>query len=202
MPAWPPRRLKRWMRWWPPYLGAGVRIVEAADDGTRLVVEHRFRFWNQNGVGVVFGGTMQAMTDPFFMLLAMHQLGPGYVVWDVEGAIEYLRPGTGDVRAVIEMPPEAIEEVRAACADGRGHRRWFSCDVVDDDGQVIAHVRRRVYFRRKPPKDGSPARPGAAEPLPERERRLGEAASGEHAFGLAGEPEPGHRVQHHGDRGD
>ena len=32
-----------WM--WPPYLGAGVRIEEAAADGSRLVVKHRLRPW-------------------------------------------------------------------------------------------------------------------------------------------------------------
>ena len=147
---WTPAQLKRFMWMWPPYLGAGVRIEEADDDGTRLVVKHRLRPWFTNAVGTVFGGTMQSMTDPFFMLLAMHQLGRDYKVWDVEAGIEFLKPGKGTVRAVIEMPPEVVQEMRDATADGAKHLRWFECDVTDDSGDVVARVRRKLYVRRKP----------------------------------------------------
>ncbi|WP_448851350.1 DUF4442 domain-containing protein [Corynebacterium sp. 335C] len=145
-----PTMLKRLMWLWPPYLGAGVRVTEAAEDGTRLVVEHRLRPWNKNAVGTVFGGTMQSMTDPFFMLLAVHQLGRDYKVWDIEGAIEFVKPGTGRVRAVIELPADVVQEIRDECADGEAHRRWFGCDIVDESGDVVARVRRRMYVRRKP----------------------------------------------------
>lgn len=145
---WTPTQLKRFMWLWPPYLGAGVRIEEAADDGTRLVVKHTLRKWNSNAVGTVFGGTLQSMTDPFFMLLAMHQLGRGYRVWDVEADIRFLRPGRGTVRAVIEVPREVIEEIREATAGGDKFLRWFECDVVDEEGEVVARVRRKLYVRR------------------------------------------------------
>ena len=35
------RQLKRFMGFWPPFLGAGIKIQEFADDGTRVVVSHR-----------------------------------------------------------------------------------------------------------------------------------------------------------------
>lgn len=145
---WTPTQLKRFMWLWPPYLGAGVRIEEAAEDGTRIVVKHRLRPWTTNAVGTVFGGTTQAMVDPFFMLLAMHQLGRGYRVWDVEQCTEFLRPGRGTLRAAIEMPADVIDEIRAEIADGRKLLRWFECDVVDESGEVVAKVRKRLYFRK------------------------------------------------------
>ncbi|MBP2332074.1 MULTISPECIES: DUF4442 domain-containing protein [Corynebacterium] len=148
-----PRQLKRLMWLWPPYLGAGVRVEEAADDGTRIVVKHRLRPWTANAVGTVFGGTMQSMTDPFFMILAMHQLGPGYRVWDTEASIEFLKPGRGTIRAIIEMPADVIDEIRAETADGDKHLRWFDCDIVDEEGDVVARVRKRLYFRKAPPKN-------------------------------------------------
>ena len=156
---WTPAQLKRFMWMWPPYLGAGVRIEEADDDGTRLVVKHRLRPWFTNAVGTVFGGTMQSMTDPFFMILALHQLGPGYRVWDTEASIEFLKPGRGTVRAVIEMPAEVIEDIRAEVAGGDKHLRWFECDIVDEEGDVVARVRKRLYFRKSMPKSKPEPKP-------------------------------------------
>ncbi len=146
---WTPTRLKQLMWLWPPYLGAGVRIEEAAEDGTSLTIRHTLRPWTKNAVGTVFGGTMQAMTDPFFMLLAMHQLGSDYVVWDTAGQIEFVKPGRGTIRAVIEMPTEMVEQMRAATADGSKFEHRFSTDIVDESGDVVAHVRRKLYVRKK-----------------------------------------------------
>ncbi len=38
-----PTTLRRVMRWWPPYLGAGVRVVEGRPAGRHLTVEHASR---------------------------------------------------------------------------------------------------------------------------------------------------------------
>ncbi len=40
-----------------------------------------------------------SMCDPFFMLMLMTRLGPGYVVWDKSASIEFVRPGRGTVTA-------------------------------------------------------------------------------------------------------
>jgi hypothetical protein len=39
------------MRLWPPFAAAGIRIVEVADDWSRIVVELRLRPWTANFVG-------------------------------------------------------------------------------------------------------------------------------------------------------
>lgn len=70
-----PMTLRRVMRWWPPYLGAGVRVVDADAEGRHLTVEHRVTRWTRNAFGTAFGGTMSSMTDPFFCLLVAHRLG-------------------------------------------------------------------------------------------------------------------------------
>ena len=87
------RQLKRFMGFWPPFLGAGIKIQELADDGTRVVVSHRPNMLTKNAMGVAFGGTLSAMTDPFFMLASMHRLGKEYRIWDAAGEIKYLKDG-------------------------------------------------------------------------------------------------------------
>lgn len=147
--AFSPKQLRRGMWMWPPFLGSGVRVAEVSDDETRMVIEHRLRPWNRNAVGTVFGGTLQSMTDPFFMLLTMHHIGRDHVVWDTEAQIRFVKPGKGRVRVTIEVPPETIALMQEKTADGSKYLHWFDCDVVDEEGDVVAHVRRQVYVRRK-----------------------------------------------------
>jgi acyl-coenzyme A thioesterase PaaI-like protein len=140
------------MNLWPPYLFSGIRIVAIAEDWRRAEVELRAHWWNRNYVGVHFGGSLFAMTDPFWMLLTMNALGSGYVVWDREGAIEFLKPGRGTVRAVFALDDSALDEIRTATEGGQKHLRWFETKVLDGDSDVVACVRKQLYVRRKAPK--------------------------------------------------
>lgn len=143
------RRLRRMLNVWPPYRFAGVRVIAIGDDWRSAEVELRAHWWNRNYVGVHFGGSLFAMTDPFWMLLAMNALGRDYVVWDREGAIEFLKPGRGTVRAAFVLEDAALEEIRAATAGGDKYLRWFETEVVDGEGEVVARVRKCLYVRRK-----------------------------------------------------
>ena len=100
------------MRIYPPFLGAGVRVRDAAPDLSRVEVEMPLTFWNQNFVGTQFGGSLYAMCDPFFMLMLMRRLGPDYVVWDKAARIEFLRPGRGTVSAVFELSDQQVADIR------------------------------------------------------------------------------------------
>ena len=50
------KQLLRRLRKYPPYLGAGVRVTEIADDFKIIRVEMPLRFYNRNCVGTHFGG--------------------------------------------------------------------------------------------------------------------------------------------------
>lgn len=143
-----PTTLRRVMRWWPPYLGAGVRVVEADPAGRHLTVEHRVTRLTRNAFGTAFGGTMASMTDPFFCLLIAHRLGSGYRVWDTQGHIVFRTPGHGRLRATFVVTDETVAAIREATAEGRKHLRWFRTDIVDESGTVVAEVSREVYVRR------------------------------------------------------
>ena len=76
--------LRRWINFWPPFLGMGIRIRRIAPDMKAVDVEMKLHFWNANYVGTHFGGSLFAMTDPFYMLMAdgepglgLHRLGQG-----------------------------------------------------------------------------------------------------------------------------
>ncbi|WP_347958471.1 DUF4442 domain-containing protein [Gordonia aurantiaca] len=142
------KKLRFGMNLWPPFLGAGVRVKHIADDWSSATVTHRVTKLNRNAFGTAFGGTLSSMTDPFFALLLMHQLGKGYVVWDAAGEIDYLSPGRGLLTATMRVDPADVEQVRAETAAGDKSLTWFETEIVDERGVVVARVRRQVYARK------------------------------------------------------
>ena len=60
-----PRGLRRLLRFWPPFLFAGVRVLAISDDWRHARVALRLRWYSRNYVGTHFGGSLFAMTDPF-----------------------------------------------------------------------------------------------------------------------------------------
>jgi len=142
-------RFLKLLRFYPPYLGAGVSVARVAPDLSDLTVEMRLSGWNRNFVGTQFGGSLYSMCDPFFMLMLMMQLGDGYVVWDKSATIDFLRPGRGRVKARFELPRARVEELRAE-ADAKGKiNPTFEVTIVDEQGEAVARVRKVLSVRRK-----------------------------------------------------
>lgn len=145
------RLLRRGMGWWPPFLGAGIRVRSFADDFREAVVELRLGRFNRNYVGTHFGGSLYAMTDPFFMIMLLHNLGGDYLVWDKSGSIEYVAPGRGTVRAHFVLTEERIAEIRIQAVGGEKVLPEFQVEVRHaDDDSLVALVRKTLYVRRKP----------------------------------------------------
>jgi acyl-coenzyme A thioesterase PaaI-like protein len=137
---------------YPPYLGAGIRVTYPKDDPHRIVVRLGLHWWNRNLFGTQFGGSMYSMCDPHFVFIVMRNLGPGYVVWDKAASIEFLKPGRGAVRATFVVPPEKIEEIRAAADRGEKVEPLFTAEIVAEaDGEVVARVTKRLWVRKKDP---------------------------------------------------
>ena len=143
------RLLRRGMGWWPPFLGAGIRVRSFADDFREAVVELKFGRLNRNYVGTHFGGSLYAMTDPFYAIMLMHNLGAEYLVWDKSGSIEYVAPGRGSVTAHFSLAEERIAEIKAQAAAGEKVLPEFIVDIKDARGGMVARVRKTLYVRLK-----------------------------------------------------
>jgi acyl-coenzyme A thioesterase PaaI-like protein len=139
--------LLRVMNFYPPFLGAGIRVRRV--DPRTFTVRMKLSFLNRNYVGTHFGGSLYAMCDPFFMLILIPALGPDYVVWDKEATIRFRRPGRGTVRASFHIPKERIEEIRRAADAAEKVEPVFHAEVVDGNGNVVAEVEKTVHVRRR-----------------------------------------------------
>ncbi len=144
----------RAINFYPPFLGAGIRVRASAD---RLTYHARMklRFYNRNYVGTHFGGSLYSMCDPFFMLILIPALGPEYVVWDKAATIRFKRPGRGTVHATFHVPEGRIAEIRRAADAGEKVEPVFSTAVVGEDGKVVAEVEKVLHVRRRQAGNGA-----------------------------------------------
>ena len=137
------------MNIWPPFLGAGIRVKYIAPDYREIIVSLKLRWYNRNYVGTHFGGSLAAMTDPFYMLMLIHVLGSKYTVWDKTTTIDYLAPGRGTVTAYFTLQDNQIAEIRNKTANGDPYFPKFSVDIVNESGEAIARVDKTLYIRMK-----------------------------------------------------
>jgi acyl-coenzyme A thioesterase PaaI-like protein len=137
------------MNLWPPFWGAGIHVDEISHDYRSAKVSLKYGMLNRNIVGVHFGGSLFAMTDPFFMLMFSQNLGKQYIVWDRAARIEFLKPGRSNVVASFQISQEQIDEVRTEAESGEKILKDYSVDIKNADGEVIARVTKTLYIRKK-----------------------------------------------------
>ena len=145
------RHMRRLMNIWPPFLGAGIRVTRLQPNWKEIDVEMKLRRWNANYVGTHYGGSLYSMTDPFYMLMLIENLGGDYVVWDKSATIRFRKPGKGSVYASFRLSDGQIGEIKEALKTAEKIDREFVVEVKDESGAVIAKVQKQLHIRRKDP---------------------------------------------------
>jgi hypothetical protein len=152
--------LRRWINLWPPFLGAGIRVQHIAPDMKAVEVEMKLRWWNANYVGTHFGGSLFAITDAFYMLMLMANLGRDYIVWDKAASIRYRKPGRGTVRVEFRLTDEQLADIHEKLKTLPKYEPVFRVDVKDESGVVIAEVEKLLYVRKKEATSNQPSSGG------------------------------------------
>jgi acyl-coenzyme A thioesterase PaaI-like protein len=147
LPAWLTRVL---LNLWPPFIGAGIHIEYVDPCYRQARVRMRQHIANTNLFGTHFGGSLFAMTDPFYAILILHNLDKDYVVWDKASSIHFKLPARGTVHASFAIDEALIEHIREMTRDGDKYEPTYSVDIVDKRGEVVATVEKTLYIRRKP----------------------------------------------------
>ncbi|MDF2176948.1 DUF4442 domain-containing protein [Aliiglaciecola sp. CAU 1673] len=141
------RWFKLMMNCYPPFIGAGIKVAKIEDSYRYLRVEMPLRWYNRNYVGTHYGGNLSSMTDPFYMLMLLQNLGKDYIVWDQAGTIEYCLPGRGRVSADFEISDDLLSEIKSATASGEKLLKVLPVNIHNEQGEVVAKVTRTLYIR-------------------------------------------------------
>jgi hypothetical protein len=141
--------LKYRINLYPPFLGAGIRVKHIAPDYREVIVTMKLSWYNRNYVGTHFGGSLAAMTDPFYMLMLIHILGKEYTVWDKTSTIDFIAPGRGTVTAHFTLKDDQVAEIKSKTANGDPYYPEFSVDIVNETREIIARVNKKLYVRKK-----------------------------------------------------
>lgn len=142
----------RRMRWlfnvFPAYRGSGAKVTYIAADFREIRIRLPLSWRSRNYVGTIFGGSMYAAVDPMYMIMLIHCLGPGYVVWDKAATIRFRRPGRTILFARFLLDEAELDAIRSATASGEAIDRTYNVDLADAEGVVHASVEKVLYIRR------------------------------------------------------
>jgi hypothetical protein len=89
------------------------------------------------------------MTDAFYMLMLMANLGRDYIVWDKAASIRYRKPGRSTVRAEFRLTDAQLDDIREKLKTLPKYEPTFTVDIKDEQGTVIAEVEKLLYVKRK-----------------------------------------------------
>ena len=146
-----PKLLRLALNFYPPYLGAGVKVTYISKTWQGLHTSISLRWFNRNAVGTHFGGSLYSMVDPHLMLLLMQLLGKGYVVWDKTAEIEFIKASKSKVTAIIKVTGDDLDIIKNKTAGGEKYFSNFVVEIRDAEDDLVALIKKTIYIRKKPP---------------------------------------------------
>jgi hypothetical protein len=140
-------RLYRWgFNFFPAYRGSGAWITYIASDWRELRVRLPLSWQTRNYVGTIFGGSIYAAVDPFYMIMLIKNLGPQYVVWDKAASIRFKKPGRGALYAHFLLEEAELEAIRQGLRVQPKLDRVYRIDLVDASGELHAWVEKTIFI--------------------------------------------------------
>ncbi|MCF6184668.1 MAG: DUF4442 domain-containing protein [Bacteroidales bacterium] len=143
------RKLIRRVSLYPPYLGAGIKLKKVNEDFTRFEVQMKLRWYNKNIYGTHFGGSLYAMSDPFFVFIILNYFGSGYIVWDKSAKIEFVKPGKGTVKVIFEIKKDELEKLKKDVDQKGKNTYFFKTKITNADNEIVARIEKEIYIKKK-----------------------------------------------------
>jgi len=140
----------------PAFRGTGGKITHIADDWSEIRIKLPLSWRTRNYVGTIFGGSMYAALDPWYMIILIKQLGSAFVVWDKSASIRFRRPGRTTLYATFQIDAPEIAEIRSALARTDRIDRSYHVELKDGEGTVHAIIEKTIHIRtaeREPQRD-------------------------------------------------
>ena len=134
---------------WPPFLGAGIKVDKVATDMTYARMRLKKRFWNRNMVGTQYGGSIYSMVDPIYMAMLLTNLRKEYIVWDKSASVRFKKPGKTDLTAEFKLTPDDLSDIKKRLETEPKIDWERQIQVLDSQGEVVAEVSKVIHIRKK-----------------------------------------------------
>ncbi|WP_455212439.1 DUF4442 domain-containing protein [Kaarinaea lacus] len=96
-----------------------------------------------------FSGSMNAMTDPFYMMMLINNLGSVISCGTRTAKIDFKKPGSSTVHTHFVFSEQEIQEIKAKADELGKYIFDRPVNVVDDSGEVVAGVIKTLYVRSR-----------------------------------------------------
>lgn len=133
----------------PAIRGTGGWVSFISDDWRELHIRLPLSWRTRNYVGTVFGGSIYASTDPFYMIQLMKILGKEYVVWDKAALIKFKRPIKKSVYARFLITDEILEEIKEKVKQSGSYDIVLPIKFEDKEAVVYAEILKTIYIADK-----------------------------------------------------
>ncbi|HIE41465.1 MAG TPA: DUF4442 domain-containing protein [Candidatus Aenigmarchaeota archaeon] len=133
----------------PAIRGTGGWVSFISDDWRELHIRLPLSWRTRNYVGTVFGGSIYASTDPFYMIQLMKILGKEYVVWDKAAHIKFKRSIKKSVYARFLITDEILEEIKDKVKLNGSYDIVLPVQFQDKEAKVYAEIIKTIYIADK-----------------------------------------------------
>lgn len=134
----------------PAFRRTGGRVVSVSEDIKRIVVKVKFNYKTHNYVGTLFGGSMFAASDPFYMVQYMELLGRDYVVWDRAGSIRFKRPAKEDAYMEFKITDDELNQIKQEVKVNNRYVFTKRIKLTDKNrSKIFAIIEKEVYVASK-----------------------------------------------------
>ena len=152
MPESVQSKLYKWgFNIYPAYRGTGGWITYIAKDWREIHVKVPLSWQTRNYVGTIFGGSLYAAVDPFYMIMLIKNMGSEYVVWDKAASIRFKRPGRETLYAKFKVSEEELISIKSELEYSPKLDRQYQVILKDKSGLIHALVEKRIFIARKTP---------------------------------------------------
>jgi len=141
--------LKTGFNFYPAIRRTGCRVSQISADLREITVKLPLNWKTRNLNGSLFGGSMFAATDPFYMSMLYFNLGDDYVVWDKGGTIRFKRPALSTLTVQFTIDEAELTEIHQLLAITPEITRTYPLQLINQKGDICAEVERIVYIAHK-----------------------------------------------------
>jgi hypothetical protein len=129
--------------------GGGGKVMHISEDFMHLRVKLALTWRTRNIMGTIYGGSMYASTDPFYMLMLMRILGKDYVVWDKGCSFRFKRPAKETIYADFVITPQMLNDLRTQVESQGETTVTWPLQYKSKDGTVYVEFEKMLYVAKK-----------------------------------------------------